>query len=326
MNALAQRGIEIELVRQLRLLEPGRRGVFVEIRSAIAGELGACAAQDLRRAIERLRFQGKLHWTTLELAPSMLVDQVKNEALPPAHGAAADGPVRECRPSGRRVAPTDDPAPSSDPGKSNPAGRELYELLRAEGEKRGLKPSRVSMVVFGNAAQMSIMKGSDRPVRQQTVDKARDWLSSAPAATDRAHSPIELGHRRSAASRAGEKLPPAPVHEPEIAKAVREEVETALERGRRASSTATVSRPLEISVAAGLLSGLGPLSLVETVATVMAEEPHDLILAINRRHKAAWSRIIRLARAAGTRPSQALYDVLEAGLAALEPNSQEIAR
>ncbi len=123
-----------------------------------------------------------------------------------------------------------------------------------------------------------------------------------------------------AATKAGARPVPAPAHEPEIQRLVREEATARCDRRRLARSSGTVRQPLGV----GLLVGEEPVSLSEAVASLLAEEPHDLIVAINRRHNSAWRRIVMLARATDRRPGQALYDVLERGLAELEaPQKKE---
>lgn len=116
-----------------------------------------------------------------------------------------------------------------------------------------------------------------------------------------------------AITRAGARPVPVPEHEPEVGRQVREEVEQTMLRRRRATSTATVSQPLELRK-----FGVPDLNFAEGMQSLLAETPHDLMAAIARRHVALWRRVILLGRARGERPAEALYAALEAGLQQLE--------
>jgi hypothetical protein len=106
---------------------------------------------------------------------------------------------------------------------------------------------------------------------------------------------------------------PVPKHESEVARKVREEVEDLRTRRRAALSTATVSRPLELKK-----SGVADLSFAEELASLLVESPHDLMVAISRKHPGLWRRVILLGRRRDERPAQALYAALERGLNELE--------
>lgn len=232
--ALHRKGIEQALVRQLRWLPPGMKPHTGDIRRAIAAEVGSCSQVDLRGAIERLRYQGKLHWSRLELSASMLL---------PGEGASRADPSLMIDEAPTIAAAAAHPAPDPSTG-SGQAG------------EKGLQ-----------------------------------------------HGNRQLAAVRSSAVRAGNRPVPAPTHESEVQRAVREEADVA--HVRRVAARAGCGKVV-------------PATLTESVATILAEQPADLIVAINRRHKAAWDRILMLGRATARRPGQALYDVLERGLAALE--------
>lgn len=125
---------------------------------------------------------------------------------------------------------------------------------------------------------------------------------------------------RASQTAAARRAPPAPTHEPEIARLVREESTASLARRAQAQSTGTVNQPLELRK-----FGVPELSVVEAVTSLLAESPHDLVVAVTRKHPALWRRILLLGRATDQRPAAALYAVIEAGLEALEPQREEAA-
>lgn len=106
---------------------------------------------------------------------------------------------------------------------------------------------------------------------------------------------------------------PTPEHEPEIARQIREEVEGTLDRRRRSTSTATVRQPLELKK-----FGVRDMTFGEGVASLLAENPNDLMAAITRKHAELWRRVLLLGRATDQRPAEALYAALERGLEELE--------
>lgn len=128
--------------------------------------------------------------------------------------------------------------------------------------------------------------------------------------------PKALLHRagvHAASTRAAAKPIPAPEHEPEIARLVREEVNETSARRYRARSTGTVRQPLELRK-----FGLADLNFAEGVASLLAETPHDLMVAVSRRHPQLWRRVLLLGRSSAERPAQALYAAIERGLDELE--------
>lgn len=233
-GALYRKAIEKALVRQLRWLPPGMKPHTGDIRRAIAAEVGSCSQADLRGAIERLRYQGKLHWSRLELSGSMMIEDTKG----------ASGTAREAS-----------SASSSDDAKR--------DMVRA-------------------------------PIQCQQPAIARRG-------------------RRSGVAHAGNRPVPAPAHESEVQRAVREEADAA--HVRRVAARAGCGK---VVARAEQPAGVDDLNPIEFIQSALADTPADLIVAINRRHKAAWNRILLLGRATARRPGQALYDVLERGLAALE--------
>jgi hypothetical protein len=106
---------------------------------------------------------------------------------------------------------------------------------------------------------------------------------------------------------------PAPEHEPEIARLVREEVEEKRTRRRSALSTATVSQPLELRK-----YGVPDMTFSEAIGSMLSDDPKAIMRAVSRKHPAMWRRCILLGRATGKSPMLALYAALEAGLDQLE--------
>lgn len=128
--------------------------------------------------------------------------------------------------------------------------------------------------------------------------------------------PPKLLHKagvHGAQTRAAARPLPVPQHESEVARAVREEVEDVRDRRRRANSTSTVRQPLELRK-----FGVPDLNLVEGVQSLVVEVPHDLMVAVNRKHPQLWRRVIMVGRARGELPAAALYEALERGLDELE--------
>lgn len=113
---------------------------------------------------------------------------------------------------------------------------------------------------------------------------------------------------------AGARPQPAPAHEPEIARMVREETNDIGQRRRLARSTSTVRQPLEIRK-----FGIPDLNVSEAIGCMLSEEPRDILLAVSRKHPEMWRRCVLLARERGEQPIQTLYTALTAGLAELEP-------
>lgn len=338
------------LVDQLRLVPEGIKPRLGEIRLAIAAELGACSMGDISTALQRLRFQGKIEWDRLALAPSMRTERaveparvppvatVKSEPAPPPAAPPARAPVEEqaeypeasgtareasgAASSGAASRDIVSASPSSLPER--PTGLQLLAEIDAFLERN---PSMTKQMFGRQCLGADIgyynIRNAKRP-QQRTVDKVRAFVAGIVPPRPACHNapdcdvdprPRETAHdaavrrgRNAQASRAGQRPMPAPALEPEVARAAREEATRAGERRHLAKSTGTVVHPLEIP----------GLTLVEQVTTALAEHPHDLIQAISRRHGEAWRRIVLVGRERRTRPSLVLYDVLEAGLAALE--------
>lgn len=247
------------LVEALRALPAGAKPHLGEIRREIALELGDCTPDDIKSAIQSLRYQGKLHWSRLELSPSVRC---------PGDSAKGDDPSM-----------LGEPEPDAD------------------------YPSEVNDEISGG-----------QQFGKPTADAAAGECEHAP----RQPSTFGLRGRHAAASRAAARAVPPPRHEPEIARQVREEANQASSRRRSARSTGTVRSPLELAK-----FGVPDMSLSEAVTSLLAEQPHDLIAAVNRKHPLLWRRVVLLARATGQRPAAALYAALERGLDDLERTQTE---
>lgn len=272
--ALHRKGVERELIKLLRDVPTGAKPHLGDIRRAIAAEGGACAQADLRQAIERLRCQGKLHWSRLELSASMLSDRPLENRGPPLS----------------KIHPVENPdGPPPDAGSPVPAPQ-------AEADSAA------------DADPASNPKAPPEPGPLVALDAQGGGDLGLPGSVTATHSNVAQARaiRRSGAARAASRRVPGPVHESEVARAVREEAD-AMQDQRNAARGGGVRRVVT------------PISLTEVIQSALADTPSDLMCAINRRHKAMWGRILLLGRATGQRPSQALYDVLEAGLTQLEP-------
>jgi hypothetical protein len=110
---------------------------------------------------------------------------------------------------------------------------------------------------------------------------------------------------------------PAPEHEPEIARLVREDATTATQRRRQARSTGTVRQPIELRK-----YGVPDMSMSEVIGSMLSDDPKMIMRAVSRKHPAMWRRCILLGRATAKSPMQALYAALETGLDQLEPQEQ----
>lgn len=131
------------------------------------------------------------------------------------------------------------------------------------------------------------------------------------------------GHRgglHAQASRAYRHPVPAPDHEPEIARLIREEANSSVERRRVARSTATVRQPIECRK-----FGIPDMDLTEALSSMLSDDPQSIMRAVSRKHPAMWRRVIFLSRALGKTPMQTLYDALERGLDEMEPQQEQAA-
>ena len=126
------------------------------------------------------------------------------------------------------------------------------------------------------------------------------------------------GGWRKASNIGGARPSPAPAHETEVQRSIREQAADTVARRRLARSTGTVSHPLELRK-----FGVPDMDFAEGVASLLVEEPKDLIAAVTRKHPQLWRRVILLGRRAGKRPAEVLFEALEAGLDAIERNVNE---
>lgn len=121
----------------------------------LARQLGLTQA-DVITIIELLIADGRLEAVTLR-PPAPAAMPPADASTPPAGGTHVKVPITV-------------------------TGPQLYRLLRDEGERRGLLPCAVSDAVFGNRAQMSMMKSAKRNPREGTRLKAEAWLNHVTAA------------------------------------------------------------------------------------------------------------------------------------------------
>jgi hypothetical protein len=150
--------------------------------------------------------------------------------------------------------------------------------------------------------------------------------AAGPAAAPEPQPVTGFGSRRqlhsagihAANTRAAARPLPAPEHEPEIARLVREECNETAARRSRARSTGTVRQPLELRK-----FGVPDMTLAESVSSMLVEDPHDLVVVVNRKHPQLWRRVLLLGRAMQLRPAEALFAVIERGLGELEQAETE---
>jgi hypothetical protein len=128
--------------------------------------------------------------------------------------------------------------------------------------------------------------------------------------------PAKLLHSagvHAANTRAASRSVPAPAHESEVERLIREEASDLVARRGRARSTGTVRQPLELRK-----FGVPDMDLTEAISSMLSDDPKSIMRAVSRRHPAMWRRVIYLARELGKTPMLALYDALETGLDQLE--------
>jgi hypothetical protein len=291
MNALKRKAVELALVEQLRAFEAsaasqanraagGRpKPNLREIRLAIAAGLeDGCTPTELNTTIQSLRFAGKMHWERLELAPSMLTNTIESAGIPIP---APEGGAASSR------------AAVEAPPSTDTAGA----LSTAGGPEDGGEP--------GSAATSSGPDDDD--------DYPGEVNDAAPVDGFHPRSRRAAGGIHKASSAGGSRPLPVPQHETEVQRAVREECDEGSKRRRQARSIGGVNQPLEIRK-----FGVADMGIGEGIASMLADTPHDLIVAIGRKHPQLWRRVITLGRATGQRPAQALYAALERGLDQLE--------
>jgi hypothetical protein len=329
VNPLARKGLEVALVEQLRRLPAGAKPNMREIRLALVCEIGSCTPAELAGAVQSLRYQGKLEWGSLSLSPSM----IEQSAGPAGPVEAEGGAVAPPPPSASIAAGPDDEDDRDYPGGVNDHAEETVEgparerALPPEGEARNVsEPLRHDQPALpgGGVEEPRAGGAGDQPAGADGFDRPAETgpapvpaaLSAPyrhyqqPAPGERAKTP---GGWTKASHVAGAKPLPPPAHEPEIARQIREECNESAERRRRAHSTGTVRQPLELRK-----FGVAELSLGEGFASLLAETPHDLMVAVSRRHPLLWRRVLLLGRSSAERPAQALYAAIERGLDELE--------
>lgn len=311
MSPFRRKAVENALVAVLREL---RDEVLTlkAVRPLVAERINGCSPAELAGAVQSLRYQGKLSWTALELSASM-IETAGVAPSSPAEGAALAGAAPFNAQDTGWASGTAREASSA--SSSGDAMRDTVRAPQREGEPAaGAEPHAELPAAASTGEEPPAPEASGPDDHDDYPGEVNDAARPSPFAR-----PGTIGGRHAAATRAGARPAPPPLHEPEIARLVREEAEEAGDRRRRATSTATVRQPLELR-----RFRLPDMSVVEAVTTIFAEEPHDLVVAINRKHPELWRRILLLGRATGQRPTQALYAVIEAGLAALEQSQKEV--
>jgi hypothetical protein len=269
----------------------------LRVRPLSKGELRAivgCSAAELAGAIQALRYQGKLAWDRLELAPSMI--ETSGAPVPEREGGGDGTPARAIEQT----------PPSS------VSSRQREETPRSVGCDEG---------AGGEGKPILDDAGPDDPENDDYPGNVNDRLAQPPASRKvypgqgpRPGGPHVPGGWSKASNAAGGKPVPAPAHEPEIARLVREEANERTDRRRTARSTGTVRVPLELRER----FKLDDLSGSEAIGCMLTDDPKAVMRAVERRHPGLWRRCILLARATGKSPMEALYRALERGLDEIE--------
>jgi DNA-directed RNA polymerase subunit L len=238
-----------------------------------------CSAAELAGAVQALRYGGKLKWDALELSPSM-IDQDTVSSRQREETPRSVG-------CDERAAGGAKPIP--DEGGPTAAGPDDEDDEDYPGGVNDIDGGSCAGTADDPAAapepQPVTGFGSRRQLHSAGIHAANTRAAAAAAgagarARDRAPGP--RGMQRNAARRPG-----------------------ALDRHRPAAARAAQIR--------------GPdMTLAESVSSMLAEDPHDLIVAVNRRHPLLWRRVLLLGRASAERPAQALYAAIERGLDELE--------
>jgi hypothetical protein len=313
--------VQEALVAELRKLTADAKPNMREIRVAIG-----CGPAELAAAVQALRYQGKLAWDSLDLSESMKSAGDEGKSTPrPAEGpepTAGMMPRRQCS------------GPDDEDDEDYPGGvNDIAEASLPEQGQQGIGPVPAEGPPGDGPAPV---RHDEPPLPRGRVEEPRpgepggeppgaEQCGQAAAGGAAARAPLgssggfvpkpmlRKAGVHAAQTRAAARPLPAPKHESEVARAVREEVEETRVRRRSATSTATVSRPLELRK-----FGVDDMSFAEGVASLLVEEPNNLMAAISRKHPVLWRRVILLGRRREERPAQALYAALERGLDELE--------
>jgi hypothetical protein len=346
VSSASLQDLVVDALRRMPV-NPSLADLRTELRKAITINSMAPVAA----AIQSLRYAGKLSWDSLELSPSMAAQSAGEEPATQSSTApveVGDGGATLSPPSswqagqltplelaekygfggnGAIVDPDEDEPPKDPyPGEVND---EAGSGPEAEQGGAGVEPvppesppGDLSIPVREDQSTLS-QRGVEEPRSDAAANQPARVVGAeqAPAARSAAVPPLNEpkapGGWKKASNIAGARPVPAPAHEPEIARLVREEGNEASDRRRLARSTGTVRQPLEIRK-----FGIPDLNVPETVTCMLAEDPQDVMRAISRKHPATWRRVILLARATGKTPMQTLYATLERGLELLEPQEQ----
>jgi hypothetical protein len=290
------------LVDELRPCAGGTAPTMRELRLALD-----CSAAEVAAAVQALRYQGKLALDALELSPSMIMEA----------------------PTGAEPSPA--PVETEQPGAFNSAAPAAEGPAVAEPEL----PHEAAAGPDDDDDYPSEVNDGAPPVAPEGGDEGCTLpIAAGPPAGSPCYSPAEeqapgegfVSARQlhqagvhAAITRAGAKPLPAPAHEPEVARQVREEVQQQADRRYRARSTGTVRQPLELRK-----FGVQDMNLSEALGTMLTETPRALLLAVQRKHPKLWRRAILLGRTRGQSPMLTVYAAIEIGLAELEQSQPEM--
>jgi hypothetical protein len=347
MGQMSRTGIADALVAELRKLAPGQGGDRGALRAAIG-----CGAAELRCAIERLRFQGKLLWDRLELSPSQrAAPAAENEdaatdrpGLKPPDDRQTPARARATAhaPGGEEAQPgqpdrTQEPTGTSGAKRAlppQPSGAELKAEVLAYCQRTGTPRTRLSMAAVGHVSLLGALDATARP-KDKTLEAVRRTMAlwpegvppdapgvrraRAPAKAPDTEAPHPAASQMSL-SRDGrrEEEAPAPVPAPFLGSGLREEVKAdAIEEMRRRRTAGIAG--------GGSGTPLSPVMrrAVEAIQSEAVATAEDFVRAINRKHPQLMRRAVQLSRARGTTPAAALYAALEAGLSHVEQETSQ---
>jgi hypothetical protein len=207
--------------------------------------------------------------------------------------------------------------------------------------------SAFGVAVCGDPGMVRRLRAGQRPTVEKAA-KARAFIAAQPEGIPPKRKPKPAPaprrpkvHSTTQKAKAAVEAPPPAAPAPSVAEEVRREAALTGARRRVAQSTGTVKTVLpvaepEVREAADperrtLQVPMQPpraprrriplpsnLSAVETIQSLLAEDPQDLMRAIMRTHQDLWRRCILLGRARGETAAAAMYAALERGLGGLE--------
>lgn len=325
-GAVSPRAVDTALIAFLR--KPGKPPLTSRLRREIG-----CTQAELNAAITRLRMKGKLHFTRLALSASMLDARAEDvsrameiDPVPAGdEGASVARAEAPATPAGAGAAGSDDPA-APHAAETRTPGQMLLQAIELYCAATGTAETLIGAVLFRHPGFVGLLRRRGTA----TAEKARavERLFAAhphgvPADLPSSEKAVpEAAPAAPAIAAPAETAPPGFEREwrdsGKFRMAVREQRAIAEKvEALRAEVVAEASAATSRKLAARRVTSVTPISLVETVQSLAAETPADLIVAVRRTHEALWRRCVTTGRAQGETPAAILYRALGAGLDAL---------